>query len=257
MRRVLAATIAALLLFAGACGGSDDDPPGDAAGDETTTTASEDDGSSDASGDASDDSSTTLPPGATPGFDDYGGDGEKDPTCGTQDFGGGLVLRKPCEVATPNEPPQGVTLVPGSLFGYNGSTDIPLDGISGSLLLARDEAGIETVIVTFNSDNLFVVNSSDISSSDTMDNTIKLINQRWPNSTLQVRGHTDGTGGANANQRLSLARAESTKTYLVEHGLKAKEITTVGLGATQPFAVEDSDDARSFNRRVEIVIRVA
>ena len=252
---VTAALIAALLL-AGGCGGGDgggDDDGAATAADETTTsmTALPDDG-----GDG-DDSSTTLPPGATPGLDDYSGDGELDPTCGTQDFGEGLVLRKPCEVATPNEPPEGVTLVPGSLFGYNGSTDIPLDGISGSLLLARDEAGVETVIVTFNSDNLFEINSSEVRSPDTMDNTIKLINQRWPNSTLQVRGHTDGTGGANANQRLSLARAESTKNYMVEHGLKAKSIATVGLGATQPFAREDNDEARKFNRRVEIVIRVA
>lgn len=259
VRVVLGAVLLTTAFLGAGCGGSDDDGGDDVATDETTTTAPEDGDGDDASDDSSDDSdsSTTLPPGATAGLDDYGGDGELDPTCGTQDFGAGLVLRKPCEVATPNEPPQGVTLVDGSLFGYNGSTDIPLDGISGSLILARDEAGIETVIVTFNSDNLFAISSSEISSTDTMDNTIKLINERWPNSTLQVRGHTDGTGGANANQRLSEARAASTKAYLEEHGIKAKSITTAGLGATQPFAKEDNDEARQFNRRVEIVIRVA
>jgi outer membrane protein OmpA-like peptidoglycan-associated protein len=251
-----AVLVALALVASGACGGgSDGDSGSDVSSDETTTSAPVEDAGDDPS-DEGDDSSTTLPPGATPGLDDYGGDGEKDPTCGTQDFGGGLVLRKPCEVATPNEPPEGVTLVDGSLFAYNGSIDIDLTGISGSLLLARDEAGIETIIVTFNSDNLFEVNSSEVRSPETMDNTIKLINQRWPDSTLQVRGHTDGTGGVNANQRLSEARAVSTKTYMESHGLKAKSITTVGLGATQPFAKEDSDDARRFNRRVEIVVRV-
>ena len=252
-----------VLLFAGACGGGGDDGGEDASGDDSSTTAPEEDEASteeeadDTSDDDDSEEEEPLPPGATPGLDDYGGDGQKDPTCGTQDFGGGLVLRKPCEVATPNEPPEGVTLVEGSLFGYNGSTDIPLDGISGSLILARGEAGDAIVIVTFNSDNLFEVNSADVASPETMDNTIALLNQRWPNSRVQVRGHTDGTGGAAANQSLSTRRAESIKRYLEEKQLKASEITTVGLGATQPFAKEDSDAARQFNRRVELIVRVA
>ena len=246
---VLALVVA--LLGAACGGGGDDDPPSEAAGGETATTAAEEDDDAD-----DDDESTPLPPGATPGLDDYNEDGEKDPTCGLQDFGGGLVLRRPCEMTTPHGPPRGVTLVDRSLFGYNGPVDISADGISGDLLVARDEAGIETIIVTFNSDNLFEVNSSEIADPKSMDGTIELINQRWPNSTLQVRGHTDGTGGVNANQRLSDARAAAAKKYLEEHGIKAKEITTVGLGATQPLAVEDNDEARKFNRRVEIVVRV-
>jgi outer membrane protein OmpA-like peptidoglycan-associated protein len=249
------------VLLAGACGGGGDDGDGGSAAgndDETATTAASDDDSSTTAPDEGDsDDENPLPPGATPGLDDYDGDGRKDPTCGTQDFGGGLVLRKPCEANTPNEPPEGVTLVDGSLFGYNGSTDIPLDNISGSLLLARGEAGEAIVIVTFNSDNLFEVNRSEVASPDTMEGVIALLNKRWPNSKVQVRGHTDGTGGANANQTLSERRAASVKAYLVEHGLKAAEITTVGLGATQPFAKENSEAARQFNRRVEIVVRVS
>ena len=251
------------LLLGGACGGGDGGDGGEAASDDSSTTAPADDSSDDStdettedSDDASDDENP-LPPGATPGLDDYDGDGRKDHTCGTQDFGGGLVLRKPCEVNTPNEPPEGVVLVDGSLFGYNGSTDIPLDGISGSLILARGEAGDAIVIVTFNSDNLFEVNSAEVASPDTMDGVIALLNKRWPDSKIQVRGHTDGTGGAKANQTLSERRAQAVKAYLEEHGLQAAEITTVGLGATQPFAKETIDAARQFNRRVEVVVRVA
>jgi outer membrane protein OmpA-like peptidoglycan-associated protein len=254
-RRLLATLTAVLfaVMSVGACGGgSGDDESGAGAdnGDSTTTTSADD--SDDGGG--GDDSSTTLPPGATAGLDDYDGDGELDPTCGTKDFGGGLVLRVPCKAQTPNEPPEGVTLVEGSLFGFNGSTDIDLSGISGSLILSRDAAGLEVVIVTFNTDNLFEVSSANINSPDTMDNTIKLINKRWPGSKILVRGHTDGTGGATANQTLSDKRAASAKKYLEEHGLQAKEVTAVGLGATQPLAKEDSDAARQFNRRVEIVV---
>jgi outer membrane protein OmpA-like peptidoglycan-associated protein len=241
VRRVLGGMALMCVLLGSACGGSGDD-----------TTSEEAD-----SADSADDSSTPLPPEATPGFDDYNDDGEPEPTCGTQDFGAGLVLRKPCQVTNPHEPPHGVTLVEGSLFAYNSPIDIDVTGISGDLLQARDEAGIKTMIVTFNSDNLFDVNSSALRSSESMNNTVKLINRLWPNSTLQVRGHTDGTGGASASQKLSDARALSAKTYLEEHGIKAREITAVGLGATQPFAKEDNDAARMFNRRVEIVVRVS
>ena len=255
-----------VLLVLGACGGGDDDGGGggDGAAEETTTTEpdADEDGSTDdeaaaADDEDDDDDENPLPQGGTPGLDDYDGDGRQDHTCGTQDFGGGLVLRKPCQATTPNEPPEGVILVEGSLFGYNGSTDIPLDGISGSLILARGESGEAIVIVTFNSDNLFEVNRSEVASPETMDNTIALLNKRWPNSKVQVRGHTDGTGGAAANQRLSEQRAISIKSYLEQHGLRAAEITTVGLGATQPFALENSETARAFNRRVELVVRVA
>ena len=74
---------------------------------------------------------------------------------------------------------------------------------------------------------------------------------------IQVRGHTDGTAGANVGQRLSDARALAAKTYLEEHGLEAKEITTIGLGSTQPLAEETNAEARKFNRRVEIVVRIS
>jgi hypothetical protein len=233
-RTVLGAALLVVAVLAAGCGGSD--------GNDTT-----DEGSA----------STTVPADATPGLDDYSDDGTLDPTCGLQDFGGGLVLRKPCYVRTAHEPPHGVTLIEGSLFAYNGEIDIDTPGISGDLLLARDEAGVPVVIVTFNSDNLFAVNSSEVASPGTMDATIRLINTRWPNNALQVRGHTDATAGALASQRLSDARAAAAKAYLEEHGINAKEITAVGLGATQPLAKEDNAEARKFNRRVEIVLRIA
>ena len=251
--RLLVATVAAAV-FASACGGGDGE---DAASfnevDRATTTA-----------EPSAETTTTqgarqpeqLPPGATPGLDDYAGDGELDPTCGTRDFGAGLVLRVPCEASTPSEPPEGVTLVDGSLFGFNGSIDINLDGISGSLLLARDEAGTRVAIFTNNSDALFDSGSDQIKEPETLDGTIRVINEHFPDSRIQVRGHTDSVGSASSNQALSERRAANVLTYLRDHGIRADEQTSVGLGSTQPFAVENNDEGRAFNRRVEIVLRV-
>jgi len=206
---------------------------------------------------------STLPPGAIPGLDDYDGDGQLDPTCGTQDFGAGLVLRIPCTINTANSPEEGTVLVNRSLFRLPGSTDVDLQGISGSLLLARDAGGAKVVIVVFNTDALFDTASATIGSTDTLDATIRLINARYPRSSIQVRGHTDSTGSAIDNQALSERRAAAVGDYLRGHGVSAGDVTSVGLGSTQPLAEEQAPDGsvssegRRFNRRVEVVLHVA
>lgn len=249
--RVLAVVMALALLVA--CSGSGSKPAADGDGGATTvvTDTTPDDL----------DTPTTLPPGAVAGMEDFNGDGQPDPTCGTQDFGAGLVLRIPCEITTANEPESGTALVNRSLFRLPGSTDIDLTGISGSLVLARDQAGARVVIVVFNTDGLFQTGSATVGSTDTLDGTIRLLNARYPGSAIQVRGHTDSTGSASANQTLSERRADTVKAYLSAHGLNARDITSVGLGSSQPLTEEHNADGsdnpvgRRFNRRVEIVVR--
>jgi outer membrane protein OmpA-like peptidoglycan-associated protein len=203
-----------------------------------------------------------LPPGAMPGLDDFDGDGQLDPTCGTQDFGAGLVLRIPCTINTANDPEEGSALVDRSLFRLPGTTDVDLQGISGSLLLARDSAGAKVVIVVFNTDALFDTGSATIGSTDTLDATVRLVNGRYPGSSIQVRGHTDATGTASVNQTLSERRAANVAEFIRQHGVNAVAITSTGLGSTQPLAEERtsagavSTAGRQFNRRVEIVLRL-
>ncbi|MEA2686025.1 MAG: OmpA-OmpF porin, family [Actinomycetota bacterium] len=208
-----------------------------------------------------DEPTTTLPAGAVAGLDDYDGDGVLDPTCRTQDFGAGLVLRIPCAINTSNSPEDGTRLVEGSLYRLPGSTDIDLTGISGSLVLARDTAGAKVVIVVFNTDGLFETGSAVVGSTDTLDGTIRLINTLYAGSSLQVRGHTDATGSPSANQSLSEERAGAVRDYLTAHDVNATTVTAVGLASTQPLTEErepggsPSDLGMRFNRRVEIVIR--
>jgi outer membrane protein OmpA-like peptidoglycan-associated protein len=204
---------------------------------------------------------TTLPPGATAGLDDYDGNGEPDPTCGTQDFGAGLVLRIPCEIGTASEPEQGTRLVEGSLYRLPGSTDINLDGVSGSIVLARDDAGRKVAVFINNSSALFETGSAAIGEPETLDGTIRVVNERFARGRIQVRGHTDSTGSAAANQTLSEQRAASVRDYLRDHGVDATEVTSVGLGSSRPLTEEREADGSPdpegmrFNRRVEIVIR--
>jgi OOP family OmpA-OmpF porin len=69
-----------------------------------------------------------------------------------------------------------------------------------------------------------------------------------PDLRLRVAGHTDRVGESNKNQLLSEQRAEAVKTYLVQAGIAAERLSTVGYGDTRPLY--PAPDAR--NRRVEV-----
>ncbi|WP_437950080.1 OmpA family protein [Sorangium sp. So ce296] len=71
---------------------------------------------------------------------------------------------------------------------------------------------------------------------------------------LRIEGHTDSTGSAQANRKLSLARADSVKAHLVSVGLPADKIATVGHGPDRPVADNASAEGRANNRRVEIIV---
>jgi outer membrane protein OmpA-like peptidoglycan-associated protein len=72
---------------------------------------------------------------------------------------------------------------------------------------------------------------------------------------LEIEGHTDSTGSDAYNQKLSQARAESVRDFLVEQGIPAERIpSTQGFGRTRPIAANDTRTNREKNRRVDIVI---
>jgi OOP family OmpA-OmpF porin len=74
------------------------------------------------------------------------------------------------------------------------------------------------------------------------------------NFSLKLAGHTDNTGSAALNMRLSKDRAEAIKTYLVSKGANASRIEAVGYGMTQPIATNKTAKGRQDNRRVEFTI---
>ena len=75
-----------------------------------------------------------------------------------------------------------------------------------------------------------------------------------PDYRLSVEGHTDSSGGANYNQRLSERRAEAVRSYLIESGLSADLMTSLGHGEARPITKNRTPAGRRKNRRVEIVI---
>jgi OOP family OmpA-OmpF porin len=75
-----------------------------------------------------------------------------------------------------------------------------------------------------------------------------------PTWNLKVVGHTDNVGSDQINLRLSKARAEAVKKYLVDKGIAITRIETAGFGETKPIASNTTPDGREKNRRVEFTI---
>ena len=69
---------------------------------------------------------------------------------------------------------------------------------------------------------------------------------------VRVSGHTDSRGSAALNKRLSQARAEAVRQYLVDHGVAAGRLTAVGYGPSKPIASNKTAEGRAQNRRVEL-----
>lgn len=75
-----------------------------------------------------------------------------------------------------------------------------------------------------------------------------------PNVKILLAGHTDNRGVHKQNVKLSQARVETVKEYLVQKGIAGKRISGKGFGGTKPIASNESDESRKLNRRVEFTI---
>lgn len=72
---------------------------------------------------------------------------------------------------------------------------------------------------------------------------------------IEVGGHASAEGSADANQQLSVRRAQSVVGYLVKAGVESTQLQPVGYGATRPIAPNDTDDNMAKNRRIEFTVR--
>lgn len=80
----------------------------------------------------------------------------------------------------------------------------------------------------------------------------------FPDSTVVIEGHTDSQGGARLNQQLSKNRAEAVQNYLIEtFRITPARITAAGFGASRPIAINETEEGRAKNRRIDLIIAPA
>lgn len=89
--------------------------------------------------------------------------------------------------------------------------------------------------------------------SDSLAKVAEFVGQD-PAKRIRIEGHTDSTGGANANQVLSQKRAEAVRDALVALGVDASRMIAVGVGAERPVASNATADGRAKNRRVDVIL---
>ncbi len=158
---------------------------------------------------------------------------------------------------------QGRDAARGALIGaaLGGGIGALLDRQQKSLQQSLNNPNIQVVnhgsylSVTMPESTLFAVDSTAVGAQGQNDlYTIARNLQQYPDSNIQVIGHTDSTGSAAYNQDLSERRARSVAGILTAGGVSNARVTTAGRGASQPVASNDTVEGRAQNRRVQILI---
>ncbi len=78
--------------------------------------------------------------------------------------------------------------------------------------------------------------------------------KRKDDEKIELGGHTDNVGKADANMVLSTNRANTVRAYLLMKGISSERVTAKGYGMTVPIAENDTAEGRSLNRRTEVKI---
>jgi outer membrane protein OmpA-like peptidoglycan-associated protein len=91
-------------------------------------------------------------------------------------------------------------------------------------------------------------------SNSELDRLLKLM-QDVPSLKIEIGGHTDNTGSASLNQKLSQDRAEAVVNYLKSKGVPASRMNSKGYGDSVPVASNTTEAGRQQNRRTEFEIK--
>lgn len=143
--------------------------------------------------------------------------------------------------------------VTGAVIGRK--MDKQAEELSKSLPNAKVERVGEGIIVEFSEKILFGFDKSDLGpkSKKNLDKFVTILN-KYPDTNIEVQGHTDDQGTDDYNLGLSKRRASSVSNYLNTKGISSSRLSTVGYGEGAPKYSNDSPANRAQNRRVEFLI---
>lgn len=147
--------------------------------------------------------------------------------------------------------------VAGGVIGYRMDQQIKelKEQTAGSGVDVTETDGGEAILVNLPDGVTFATGSYTISPGfrELLDRVAASLKQ-YPNSLVDVYGHTDTVGSAESNQRLSEQRAQAVANYLISQGVSSSRIRWMGFGETQ-LKVSTGDGVNEpMNRRVEIKI---
>ncbi len=131
-----------------------------------------------------------------------------------------------------------------------------LEGTGATVdVVDNPETGQPSLLVTMPGNVTFATNSTQITSEfyGVLDRMSGTLNQ-YPQSYINVIGHTDSQGSNEYNQRLSEGRANSVANYITGRGVLPARVVAIGRGETQPIASNADEYGRAQNRRVELEI---
>jgi outer membrane protein OmpA-like peptidoglycan-associated protein len=120
---------------------------------------------------------------------------------------------------------------------------------------AKVERVGEGIVVEFSSNVLFDVDKSDLTgdAKPALNKLVEVLN-KYPDTNIELQGHTDDTGPESYNQALSERRDRAVDTYLASKGIAGKRMTVKGFGETVPKYDNSTASGRAKNRRVEFLI---
>ena len=120
---------------------------------------------------------------------------------------------------------------------------------------AKVERVGEGIVVEFSSNVLFAFDKSDLSAESkvNLDKLVTVLNG-YPDTNIELQGHTDSKGSEAYNQTLSENRANAVSVYLNGKGITASRVTVKGFGETVPKYDNETEEGRAQNRRVEFLI---
>ncbi len=120
---------------------------------------------------------------------------------------------------------------------------------------AKVERVGEGIVVEFSSNILFGFDQSNLS-DDAKTNLDKLVVvlENYPDTDIEIQGHTDSKGSVAYNQALSEQRAGTVSEYLADQGIADNRLTIKGFGENTPKYSNDDTEGQTQNRRVEFLI---
>ena len=120
---------------------------------------------------------------------------------------------------------------------------------------AKVERVEEGIVVEFADAVLFATGQSTLNAgARTNLDKLDVVLNRYPDTNLEIDGHTDNVGSDASNQALSERRADAVAAYLMQNGIARARIKTAGKGESFPKYTNDNESGRAGNRRVEFQI---